>query len=177
MNNNVKRKMVTSSSKEHSREAQHSTRTSNTQPIYNGGANVARKSGEKDVQEGFSVLDLKPETHYLLRMTAHNSAGSTISTYEFTTLTFGGATVAPELIIHSEYSYGVLSLLANPNIILPILLAIVIIVAMALILGHQLKKDHSFMRRGMQYMLYLPTLIDVLTMFLMLYQLKHSIPI
>ena len=71
-------------------------------------SNVGKyKENTNDViDEGFSVLDLSPETHYKLRMTAHNSAGSTVSIYRFTTLTFGGATVAPELIIHSEYNYG-----------------------------------------------------------------------
>ena len=38
----------------------------------------------------FSVLDLMPETRYTLRMTAHNSAGSTVHEYDFTTLTFSG---------------------------------------------------------------------------------------
>ena len=38
----------------------------------------------------FSVLDLLPETRYTLRMTAHNSAGSTVHEYDFTTLTFSG---------------------------------------------------------------------------------------
>jgi hypothetical protein len=36
------------------------------------------------------VLDLMPETRYTLRMTAHNSAGSTVHEYDFTTLTFSG---------------------------------------------------------------------------------------
>ena len=45
----------------------------------------------------FSVLDLMPETRYTLRMTAHNSAGSTVHEYDFTTLTFSGG--------KSEYFY------------------------------------------------------------------------
>ena len=103
--------------------------------------------GAAAVQEGFSVLDLNPETHYQLRMTAHNSAGSTVKVYEFITLTFGGATVAPELIIHSEYNYGgFINLLLNPSVILPILLAIIVIVVIILVLSHQLKKDRLFVR-------------------------------
>jgi len=34
-----------------------------------------------------------PETRYTLRMTAHNSAGSTVQEYDFTTLTFTGGKV------------------------------------------------------------------------------------
>ena len=88
------------------------------------------KDSVEAIEEGFSVLDLSPETHYKLRMTAHNSAGSTVSIYRFTTLTFGGATVAPELIIHSEYNYGFLKLLINPSVVLPVLLAICVIICM-----------------------------------------------
>lgn len=42
-----------------------------------------------DRQE-YSVLDLSPATWYTLRMTAHNSAGSTVVSYEFVTLTNSG---------------------------------------------------------------------------------------
>ena len=101
---------------------------------------------EESAEEGFSVLDLNPETHYQLRMTAHNSAGSTVRIYEFTTLTFGGATVAPELIIHSEYNYGFINLLLNPSVILPTLSAVIVIAVIILVLGHQLKKDRLFGR-------------------------------
>jgi len=38
----------------------------------------------------FPVLDLKPETRYTLKMTAHNAAGSTAMEYPFTTLTYSG---------------------------------------------------------------------------------------
>ena len=66
--------------------------------------------------------------------------------YEFTTLTFGGATVAPELIIHSEYSYGFINLLLNPSVILPTLSAVIVIAVIIIVLGHQLKKDRLFGR-------------------------------
>ena len=105
------------------------------------------KEDKSDViDEGFSVLDLSPETHYKLRMTAHNSAGSTVSIYRFTTLTFGGATVAPELIIHSEYNYGFLKLLINPSVVLPVLLALCVIICMMVFVVHQLKKDRFLIR-------------------------------
>ncbi|XP_069185985.1 cell adhesion molecule Dscam1 isoform X2 [Procambarus clarkii] len=48
----------------------------------------------------FVVLDLKPAHRYTLRVTAHNSAGSSVATYPFTTLTHLGATLSPELIVH-----------------------------------------------------------------------------
>lgn len=38
----------------------------------------------------FLVLDLTPAHHYTLRVTAHNSAGSSVATYPFTTLTHLG---------------------------------------------------------------------------------------
>ena len=104
------------------------------------------KDSAEAIEEGFSVLDLSPETHYKLRMTAHNSAGSTVSIYMFTTLTFGGATVAPELIIHSEYNYGFLKLLINPSVVLPVLLAICVIICMMVFVVHQVKKDRFLMR-------------------------------
>ncbi|XP_046988370.1 Down syndrome cell adhesion molecule-like protein 1 homolog [Schistocerca americana] len=77
-------------------------------------------------QTEFLVLDLNPETWYTLRMTAHNSAGSTIYKYDFVTLTHSGAIVAPELIVHSGYGQG--SLLNDLGIIIPTVAALVIIV-------------------------------------------------
>ncbi|KAK3932604.1 Down syndrome cell adhesion molecule-like protein Dscam2 [Frankliniella fusca] len=44
----------------------------------------------------YSVLDLNPATWYTLRITAHNSAGSTVVNYEFVTLTNTGAALSPE---------------------------------------------------------------------------------
>ncbi|XP_052129225.1 cell adhesion molecule Dscam2-like [Frankliniella occidentalis] len=44
----------------------------------------------------YSVLDLSPATGYTLRITAHNSAGSTVVNYEFVTLTNSGVAVSPE---------------------------------------------------------------------------------
>ncbi|XP_047103836.1 Down syndrome cell adhesion molecule-like protein Dscam2 [Schistocerca piceifrons] len=49
----------------------------------------------------FLVLDLDPETWYTLRITAHNSAGSTAEEYNFVTLTYGGATISPDTAEHS----------------------------------------------------------------------------
>ncbi|XP_049948085.1 Down syndrome cell adhesion molecule-like protein 1 homolog [Schistocerca serialis cubense] len=77
-------------------------------------------------QTEFLVLDLNPETWYTLRMTAHNSAGSTIHKYDFVTLTHSGAIVAPELIIHS--GYGQNSIFSDLGIIIPTGAALVIIV-------------------------------------------------
>ena len=93
----------------------------------------------------FSVLDLNPGTRYKLRMTAHNAAGSTVVVYDFTTLTFAGATVAPELIIHSEYSGFFFT---EPGILFPILLALVVIIVVVLLLSHRFVKDKFFNRRS-----------------------------
>ena len=121
-------------------------------------------------EEGFSVLDLLPETHYKLRMTAHNSAGSTVGVYGFTTLTHsGGATISTtELIIHSEYKLpGFLKLLVNPSIVLPVLLALIVIVSMMVFVVHQLKKDR-FLLRGERHFYYT---IDFYFAILILYEM------
>ena len=134
VNNNVKPRII---------ESMIDTKT-------NSISNVNNQNDKKEDDasgEGFSVLDLAPETHYKLRMTAHNSAGSTVDVYDFTTLTFGGATVAPELIIHSEYNYGFIKILINPSIILPVVLALIVIVSMLTFVFHQVKKD-NFAFRG-----------------------------
>nr|XP_040566824.1 Down syndrome cell adhesion molecule-like protein Dscam2 [Lepeophtheirus salmonis] len=76
----------------------------------------------------FAVLDLSPQTAYSLRITAHNSAGSTIEEYSFITLTFTGATIAPKLMIHS--GYGGIGFLLSPGFLFSffsvILLAVII---------------------------------------------------
>ena len=65
------------------------------------------KPSTKDLGPGdsgsylFSVLDLLPETRYTLRMTAHNSAGSTVHEYDFTTLTFSGGGFRSLLLSYS----------------------------------------------------------------------------
>ena len=134
VNNNVKPRII---------ESMIDTKTNSISNVNN-----QNDKKEDDVSgEGFSVLDLAPETHYKLRMTAHNSAGSTVDVYDFTTLTFGGATVAPELIIHSEYNYGFLKILLNPSIILPVVLALIVIISMLTFVFHQVKKD-NFAFRG-----------------------------
>ena len=53
----------------------------------------------------FVVLDLKPRTNYILRITAHNSAGSTVKEFTFTTLNSDGTPLAASegpKISHSE---------------------------------------------------------------------------
>ena len=53
----------------------------------------------------FVVLDLKPRTNYILRITAHNSAGSTVKEFSFTTLNSDGTPLASEGLKkdHSEF--------------------------------------------------------------------------
>ena len=85
----------------------------------------------------FAILDLSPETRYRLRITAHNAAGSTVQEYDFTTLTFLGATIAPELIIHSDYGSLILR---NPAVMLPLFLAVVVAVIIAILFVHQWRR-------------------------------------
>ena len=57
--------------------------------------------------------------------------------YDFTTLTFLGATIAPELIIHSDYG-GLI--LRNPAVMLPLFLAVVVAVIIAILFAHQWRR-------------------------------------
>ena len=50
----------------------------------------------------YSVLDLSPATWYTLRMTAHNSAGSTVANYEFVTLTNSGGVRLTRCTLHTS---------------------------------------------------------------------------
>jgi hypothetical protein len=64
-----------------------------------------------NVQPGgnFVVLDLAPATWYLLKVVAHNNAGSTTAEYEFATLTESGGTYSP--------SFSTTDIFVIPNII------------------------------------------------------------
>ena len=68
---------------------------------------VSSNNGDNDVEElnHFSVLDLMPETRYTLRMTAHNSAGSTVQEYDFTTLTFSGGKFISQKELSRTFKY------------------------------------------------------------------------
>ncbi|XP_071538392.1 cell adhesion molecule Dscam1-like [Panulirus ornatus] len=73
----------------------------------------------------FVVLDLKPGHRYTLRMTAHNSAGSSVATYPFTTLTHIGATLSPEMISHDGVSQTPWYL--DPHVLVAVLLACILV--------------------------------------------------
>uniref|UniRef100_T1J836 Down syndrome cell adhesion molecule-like protein Dscam2 n=1 Tax=Strigamia maritima TaxID=126957 RepID=T1J836_STRMM len=51
-------------------------------------------------QNQFVIPDLQPATWYRLRITAHNSAGSSVAEYDFATLTVTGVTLASEPAIN-----------------------------------------------------------------------------
>ncbi|XP_049855344.1 Down syndrome cell adhesion molecule-like protein Dscam2 [Schistocerca gregaria] len=95
----------------------------------------------KAEQREYFVLDLNPETWYTLRMTAHNSAGSTVSTYDFVTLTHSGGFVAPELIVHSEY--GQEGLYSNIGIIITTVASLIIVGVSSLGFFLYMKKKHE----------------------------------
>lgn len=73
----------------------------------------------------YVVLDLKPSTKYILRITAHNSAGSTVKEYRFSTLGDDGRKIASEepLINQSQAWNSLVSML----IFLPILAFLLVI--------------------------------------------------
>ncbi|XP_049771919.1 Down syndrome cell adhesion molecule-like protein 1 homolog [Schistocerca cancellata] len=93
--------------------------------LVSNNAQVAPSGGGGDLP----VLDLSAGTAYLLRVTAHNSAGSTVATYAFATLTHAGATVSPELMVHSEYSNR--DLYTGINVIVPIVTGVSFLVILA----------------------------------------------
>ncbi|XP_046988949.1 Down syndrome cell adhesion molecule homolog [Schistocerca americana] len=93
--------------------------------LVSNNAQVAPSGGGGDLP----VLDLSAGTAYLLRVTAHNSAGSTVATYAFATLTRAGATVSPELMVHSEYSNR--DLYTGINVIVPIVTGVSFLVILA----------------------------------------------
>ena len=87
----------------------------------------------------FSVLDLRPSTQYVLRITAHNSAGSTVKTYAFITLNEGGKKVSTEgLLIKDSDSYS----LSWPFLafIIPAGLAVVILGSLLCLKKREFKK-------------------------------------
>ncbi|XP_069693703.1 cell adhesion molecule Dscam1-like [Periplaneta americana] len=89
-------------------------------------------------QVEFLVLDLNPETWYTLRMTAHNSAGSSVTQFDFVTLTSSGATVAPDLIVNSSYGEG--RFYSDPGIIIPLVAGIMILIVASVGLYFYIKK-------------------------------------
>ncbi|GAB6021001.1 Down syndrome cell adhesion molecule-like protein 1 [Chamberlinius hualienensis] len=84
----------------------------------------------KPEQRRLVIPGLKPGTWYKLRMTAHNTAGSTIATYDFATLTTTGGTVAPDIQMDSsgEQIDGLMAAL-NFYVIIPIACTFVILIA------------------------------------------------
>ncbi|GAB6020998.1 Down syndrome cell adhesion molecule-like protein 1 [Chamberlinius hualienensis] len=84
----------------------------------------------KPEQRRLVIPGLKSGTWYKLRMTAHNSAGSTIATFDFATLTNAGGTVAPEVQMDSsgEQIDGLMAAL-NFYVIIPVACTFVILIA------------------------------------------------
>ncbi|XP_068223029.1 cell adhesion molecule Dscam1-like isoform X2 [Palaemon carinicauda] len=71
----------------------------------------------------FLVLDLKPAMRYTLKVTAHNSAGSSIGSYPFTTLTYFGATLSP--IIHD--AVGVPPWYLDSHVLVAVVIACILV--------------------------------------------------
>ncbi|XP_049807148.1 Down syndrome cell adhesion molecule-like protein Dscam2 [Schistocerca nitens] len=89
----------------------------------------------------FLVLDLDPETWYTLRITAHNSAGSTAEEYNFVTLTYGGATISPDTAEHSVS--GDKTFYSDLLIIGPTASAVIVLIAAATGLFMYLRKNQE----------------------------------
>ncbi|GAB6021006.1 Down syndrome cell adhesion molecule-like protein 1 [Chamberlinius hualienensis] len=84
----------------------------------------------KPDQKRLVIPGLRPGTWYKMRMTAHNSAGSTIATYEFATLTTYGGTVAPDVQMDSsnEQIDGLMAALSY-YVVVPVVCTFVILIA------------------------------------------------
>ncbi|GAB6020996.1 Down syndrome cell adhesion molecule-like protein 1 [Chamberlinius hualienensis] len=84
----------------------------------------------KPEQRRLVIPGLKPGTWYKLRMTAHNSAGSTIATFDFATLTTNGATIPPDLQSDApgDKMLGLMDTL-NFYVIVPVACTLVILMA------------------------------------------------
>ncbi|GAB6032243.1 Down syndrome cell adhesion molecule-like protein 1 [Chamberlinius hualienensis] len=82
-------------------------------------------------QRRLVIPHLKPANWYSLRMTAHNSAGSTIANYDFATLTVTGATISPDLQSDDAPNETMDDLMATLNfyVIIPISCTVIILLA------------------------------------------------
>ncbi|XP_049800134.1 Down syndrome cell adhesion molecule-like protein Dscam2 [Schistocerca nitens] len=89
----------------------------------------------------FSVLDLRPATRYLLRLTAHNSAGSTVALYDFVTLDDETGVVAPELIVQAGWTNG--HFWRNPAIIVTLIAVLVAFIVAGVVLFSYLRRKRE----------------------------------
>ncbi|XP_011701022.1 PREDICTED: Down syndrome cell adhesion molecule-like protein Dscam2 [Wasmannia auropunctata] len=100
----------------------------------------------------FVVLDLDPASWYHLRVTAHNNAGFAVAEYEFATLTVTGGTIAPARELPDENGGGndedpIKIFLANLNLVVPVVAAILVIIVAVIVIcvlrgkGHNSDKD------------------------------------
>lgn len=55
-------------------------------------------------EKAYSIRGLDPATRYFIKVTAHNTAGSSVAEYPFATLTTYGATIPPPRSTHRERS-------------------------------------------------------------------------
>ncbi|XP_047475797.1 Down syndrome cell adhesion molecule-like protein Dscam2 isoform X2 [Penaeus chinensis] len=84
-----------------------------------------------DNETEYVVLDLNPAHRYTLRVTAHNSAGSSVATYPFTTLTPLGATLSPEVVVHG--AVGTAPWYLDSHILMAVVVACILVVLAACI--------------------------------------------
>ncbi|VEN35147.1 unnamed protein product, partial [Callosobruchus maculatus] len=82
----------------------------------------------------FVLLDLDPAQWYHLRVTAHNNAGFTVAEYEFATLTVTGGTIAPAREIPKDNDTTVQIILANLNLVVPVVAAALVIVVAVIVI-------------------------------------------
>ncbi|XP_018351237.1 PREDICTED: Down syndrome cell adhesion molecule-like protein Dscam2 [Trachymyrmex septentrionalis] len=96
----------------------------------------------------FVVLDLDPASWYHLRVTAHNNAGFAVAEYEFATLTVTGGTIAPARELPdvnggSNDEDPMKIFMANLNLVVPVVAAILVIIVAVIVICVLRGKGHS----------------------------------
>ncbi|KAF7411847.1 hypothetical protein HZH66_000743 [Vespula vulgaris] len=96
----------------------------------------------------FVVLDLDPASWYHLRVTAHNNAGFAVAEYEFATLTVTGGTIAPARELPDVIGGGndedpVKFFMANLNLVVPVVAAVLVIIVAVIVICVLRGKGHG----------------------------------
>ncbi|XP_024939105.1 Down syndrome cell adhesion molecule-like protein Dscam2 isoform X42 [Cephus cinctus] len=96
----------------------------------------------------FDVRNLEPANWYHLRVTAHNNAGFAVAEYEFATLTVTGGTIAPARELPDVNGGGIdedpiKMLMANLNLVVPVVAAILVIIVAVIVICVLRGKGHT----------------------------------
>ncbi|XP_070549947.1 cell adhesion molecule DSCAM-like [Ptychodera flava] len=101
-------------------------------------------------EDFFVIEDLRPATHYNLRVTSYNAAGPSAMETSVATLKYDGSTVPP-MILHLESKGRGLLFYEDPRIIVPIFVVVtfLIIGIMALVCGFKTRWKSKLVKRSL----------------------------